>query len=117
MTRYLWISFLVLGASSIAAADETCNSPYVGNLIKGHALLLVDHGNVLRDAMLKSHISDHDLDEELRLRGVQGVQDVRYAYKERNGEVSVIKRKKAPRILDIAVQQGVQTVRLEVQGG
>src|SRR5207245_2595005 len=30
-----WLSALVLCAASLAAADETCNSPYIGNLIKG----------------------------------------------------------------------------------
>jgi selenium-binding protein 1 len=30
-----WLSSLLLCASSLAAADETCNSPYIGNLIKG----------------------------------------------------------------------------------
>jgi len=30
-----WLVALVLGAVSLARADETCNSPYVGNLIRG----------------------------------------------------------------------------------
>src|SRR5438105_15508265 len=30
-----WLVALVLGAVSVARADETCNSPYVGNLIRG----------------------------------------------------------------------------------
>src|SRR5438132_564626 len=30
-----WLVALALGASSLALADETCNSPYVGNLIRG----------------------------------------------------------------------------------
>jgi selenium-binding protein 1 len=30
-----WFVALALGASSLALADETCNSPYVGNLIRG----------------------------------------------------------------------------------
>jgi selenium-binding protein 1 len=30
-----WLSGLVLCAGSVAVADETCNSPYIGNLIKG----------------------------------------------------------------------------------
>src|SRR5438270_6668589 len=30
-----WLGGLVLCAASLAAADETCNSPYIGNLIKG----------------------------------------------------------------------------------
>src|SRR6266481_27843 len=30
-----WLGGLVLCASSVAVADETCNSPYIGNLVKG----------------------------------------------------------------------------------
>src|SRR5438270_12558719 len=30
-----WLGGLALGPASLAAADETCNSPYIGNLIKG----------------------------------------------------------------------------------
>ena len=35
MARYFWVVLVVLGAGLRAVADETCNSPYVGNLIKG----------------------------------------------------------------------------------
>jgi uncharacterized membrane protein YcaP (DUF421 family) len=42
--------------------------------------------------MRHSHVSEHDLFEGLRLHGVERLEDVKLAYKERNGEISVIRR-------------------------
>jgi len=39
---------------------------------------------------------------------------VKLAYLERNGGISVIPRKPEPRVLEVAVEEGVQTVRIEV---
>lgn len=85
-----------------------------GSLVKGHAHLLVRDGQVLGTAMRKSHISMNDLLEQLRLSGVEDVQQVRLAYKERNGEISVIRRPATCCVLEIPVKEGVQTVRIEV---
>jgi uncharacterized membrane protein YcaP (DUF421 family) len=62
-----------------------------GTLLKGHVRLLVEDGVPLVENMRRSHISRHDLEEALRLKGVDDIQKVRRAYKERNGEISVIK--------------------------
>ena len=35
MTGAAWLFFFALNATLRAHADETCNSPYLGNLIKG----------------------------------------------------------------------------------
>jgi uncharacterized membrane protein YcaP (DUF421 family) len=64
-----------------------------GTLIKGHVRPLVIDGQLQIDAMQKSNLSEHDVMEELRLHGVDEVSEVARAYKERNGEISVIKRK------------------------
>jgi len=53
---------------------------------------VVEEGRVLERNMRHSHISREDLMESLRLRGVERVEDVKCAYKERNGEISVIRR-------------------------
>ncbi len=71
-------------------------------MLKGNTELLVDNGRVLRKAMLHSHISDHDLIEQLRLRGVDNLQEVRAAFKERNGEISVLTERSAPQMLDVS---------------
>jgi len=91
-----------------------CHWHAFGTLVKGNAYLIVQDGQPLCKNMSRSHISDHDLEEELRLHGIDELADVRRAYKERNGEVSVLKRKPSGQILDIAVREGVQTVRLEL---
>jgi uncharacterized membrane protein YcaP (DUF421 family) len=41
------------------------------------------------------------------------VRQVKRAYKERNGEISVIKRDKLPQMVNIAVDDGIKTVRIE----
>ena len=92
-----------------------CRSHGFGNLFKGNPELLVENGRVLSKAMRHSHLSDHDLIEQLRLRGVDNLQEVRAAFKERNGEISVLAERATPHVLDVAVQGGVQTVRIALQ--
>jgi uncharacterized membrane protein YcaP (DUF421 family) len=67
-----------------------CRSHAAGIALKGSPILLIDHGTLKADAMRGAHISDHDLEEGLRLNGVENFTQVKYAYKERNGEISVI---------------------------
>ena len=73
-----------------------CRWHAFGDLIKGHAYLLIKDGEVNQRAMLHSHISQHDLEEALRLAGLESVEEVHLAHKERNGEISFIKRKGPP---------------------
>lgn len=91
-----------------------CRWHALGTVIKGHSFPLVKDGVLDEEAMLHSHISPHDLEEAIRLEGLETVDEVHLACKERNGEVSVIERKKPPRIIEISVQDGVQTVRIEI---
>jgi uncharacterized membrane protein YcaP (DUF421 family) len=84
----------------------------LGTMLKGRAYLLVEDGVLDRERMRLSHISDHDLDEQLRINGVESVADLRQAYEERNGEISMVKRAREPRVLEVQVQKGVQTVRI-----
>jgi uncharacterized membrane protein YcaP (DUF421 family) len=64
-----------------------------GNLTKGHAVQLVSDGLPLPANMSASHISKHDLIEAARLRGIATIGDIAEAYKERNGEISIIKQR------------------------
>ncbi len=76
--------------------------------------MVIEDGKAIETNLRHSHISEQDLLGELRLQGVASCDDVKQAFKERNGEVSVIKKRES-RIVDIAVQQGVQTVRLQLE--
>ena len=85
-----------------------------GVAFKGHERLLVRDGRIDWATMRQAHMSERDLWEDLRGKGVSDLAGVAEARLERSGELSVIKAKSAPRILDIRVAEGVQTVRLEL---
>jgi len=64
--------------------------------------------------MRKAHMSDKDLWEDLRGKGISRVDEVAEGRLERNGGLSVLKAKRDPKIVDIHVAEGVQTVRVEL---
>lgn len=62
-----------------------------GTWIKGHDRVLVKDGEILWKAMRRSHLSEQDLMQTLRLNGkTADVAKVKTARLERNGDVSVI---------------------------
>jgi uncharacterized membrane protein YcaP (DUF421 family) len=125
MTGHASISGTSAACAAIVAAHWlltllACHWHGFGTLLKGNAYVIVEDGKALRKNMSRSHISEHDLEEELRLGGLSGMDaldQVQCAYKERNGQLSILKKRKPPRVLEVAVQGGVQTIRLEVQSG
>jgi uncharacterized membrane protein YcaP (DUF421 family) len=65
--------------------------------------------------MRRSHITEKDLLAALRTKGQQPEPDkVDQAYLERHGEISVVPAAK-PSIIDVTVENGVQTVRLKLE--
>jgi uncharacterized membrane protein YcaP (DUF421 family) len=90
---------------------------WLGNAIKGQEYLLISNGEIVRENLLRSHISERDLIEELRLQAnVESPAQVQTAYKERSGEVGVVKKPLPPHVLEIAVHDGVQIVKIEWSG-
>ena len=83
-------------------------------LLNGHAQPLIRSGRVLSEQMRKNYISDSDLDEELRLGAhTTEIERVEEARIERNGEISFLKR---PQVVEVAVREGVQSIRIELVG-
>ncbi len=64
---------------------------HIGRLMKGTPVLLIENGKVNTPALRRHSLSSDDLQEDLRLNGVDQPEAVRSATLERNGEVSVIK--------------------------
>ena len=88
-----------------------------GSLIKGNPVLLIENGELLEDAMRRTSISRKDLEEALRLDGMPAeTARVQRAYLERDGSISVIPQHDTPRLIDVRVAAGVQTVRIELSG-
>lgn len=65
-----------------------------GRLIKGHDQLLVRDGQLQEDALRKTHITEHDLQEALRNNGhAPDLSQIESAHLERNGDISIISKK------------------------
>jgi uncharacterized membrane protein YcaP (DUF421 family) len=97
----------------------TFRSHPFGSLVKGNPHRLVSGGQVDWNAMRRNRISRRDLEEALRLGGnrpdLEGIDE---AYFERSGNISFVPRKRAgggePRVIEVKVENGVQTVRIEI---
>ncbi len=90
--------FKTLGASVLLVllhrlfGEITCRFPTVSKMVKGDAIVLVKQGKALPKAMRLCHISEDDLEENLRLNAnVAGIEEVAEARLERNGQISVVK--------------------------
>lgn len=64
--------------------------PRFGELIKGSTQTLVEDGVVRRRQLDDHHISEADLLEDLRIKGVDSPEKAKLATLERSGEISVI---------------------------
>lgn len=85
-----------------------------GKLIKGDSIVVVRDGQVDERAMRHCHLTRHDLMEELRAKSVEDLSGIKEARLERNGAISVIKSDDPPRIVEISVEEGVKSVRLQI---
>ena len=85
-----------------------------GVLIKGHPRLLVRDGEIDEAMMRKTHMTERDLEEDLRGQGMADTAKVAEARLERSGSVSVVKADSGPKVVDVQVAAGVQTVRIEL---
>ena len=86
----------------------------VGPLVKGNEIALVEEGRMDEAAMRRGGITRRDLDEALRHNGQSpDLSRVEAAWLERDGGISIIPRRTV-KVVDIAVRDGVQVVRVEL---
>ena len=77
---------------------SACRFHTIGRLLKGQPEVLIENGQVHKNVMNRLHISQHDLDEDLRLKtGSEDTSQIAHAMVERNGELSVSKQEQAGR--------------------
>lgn len=115
--------FVTLAASALLVllhqvlAWLTYHSHGFGLFLKGRAQTLIEDGQVVERNLRRHQISKGDLEEALRLNGrVADPSQVQEARFERNGDISVLekKEKREPKILEVQVREGVQTIRIEI---
>jgi uncharacterized membrane protein YcaP (DUF421 family) len=70
-----------------------CYSHGFGKLIKGLPDVIVENGAPILQMMRRNHISEHDLEEDLRLDAqTEDLSKIRIARIERSGDISFIKK-------------------------
>jgi uncharacterized membrane protein YcaP (DUF421 family) len=88
---------------------------WFGPVVKGSPVTLVRDGIVDQDAMRSAGVSTRDLEQALRAQGkVVDPSRVRLAVLERDGNISVLPRDTSPQVVEVSVEPGVQTVRVEL---
>ncbi|MFN3651258.1 MAG: DUF421 domain-containing protein [Armatimonadota bacterium] len=88
---------------------------WFGPLVKGHPVLLIENGTIRREGLREASLSEKDLQEAMRLQAKRtDAEGIRLAYLERDGSISVIPEDPEPRILEVTVRDGVQTVRIQL---
>lgn len=76
-----------------AFAFGAFKSHWFGRLIKGDSLTLVRNGEIDWKEMKRSLVSEHDLEEDLRLDAkTEDISQIRTARLERSGDISFIKK-------------------------
>ncbi|WP_201861301.1 DUF421 domain-containing protein [Microvirga soli] len=86
-----------------------------GTLVKGKAGVLVRKGDVDTSSMRALHLTEHDLWEDLRGKGISRPDQVEEARLGRSSKLSVLKAASEPKVVDVMVRVGVQTVRIEIR--
>jgi uncharacterized membrane protein YcaP (DUF421 family) len=89
---------------------------WFGSFVKGERVLLIEDGEIQREGMREANITENDLKQAIRLNtNHSDPSKIKTAYLERDGSISVIPLKGEPRVVDVSVKDGVQTVRVELQ--
>jgi len=113
--------FLSLAAAALfvalhrVSAYLSFRSHRFGRLFKGKPGLLIRDGRMVDEALAEHRLTRHDIEEALRIKGhLDDPAKVREAWFERNGEISVLPRSGEPKVVEVRVHEGVQTVRIEI---
>lgn len=101
-----------------AIAALSYYSDYFGDIIKDKPRKLIVDGEIIEDALQKSKIGKHDLMQALREEAnLDSPDKVKTAYLERDGNITVIAKAKEPQVVDVKVDDGVQTVKIMIEQG
>lgn len=110
----------ILAAAAVIAlhwllAVLAFRTSFVGPLVKGEPRLLIKDGEVQEEQMRQAKLSDLDLQQALRSHSLQEPGQVKRAYLERDGSISVMPFDKTPQVIEVASDHGIQTIRIKME--
>jgi uncharacterized membrane protein YcaP (DUF421 family) len=68
--------------------------PFVEKLVSAPPLQIIKNGRLLKRNMRREYLTEEELTDHLRLEGIDDVGEVKAAYVEGDGKISVVARKK-----------------------
>ena len=108
-------SFVLIGAHWLLGIF-TYKYKWISTFVKGNCRKIVSDGELIRGELDKSHLSNNDVYEQLRLKSNENqIDNIEEAVLERNGEVSIVRKKKEPRVIEFPVEEGTKRVRIEME--
>ena len=79
---------------------------------------MVKDGEIQWKGMREASVTERELMQAIRSSGTEpDPSHVQSAYMERGGSICIVPRQEGPKILEVSVENGVQTVRIELQQG
>ncbi|WP_250427702.1 DUF421 domain-containing protein [Pontibacter ruber] len=84
---------LVLLHRALASVAYSMRWGSVSDFLKGRTITLIKDGKLQQEALRENSITENDLKEALRKQGCTDLEDVHTACLERNGDISVVKKK------------------------
>ena len=86
------LACLVLAITHRLFGYFSIGSGRFGALVKGEKILLYHDGKMDESNMRRSLVTENDLMESVRIKGYDSLDDIKAAYMERNGQISIIKK-------------------------
>jgi uncharacterized membrane protein YcaP (DUF421 family) len=94
----------------------TFRTNWLGPIVKGNRVLLIKQGSIQEEGMRQGNVTRNDLTQAIREKTkYTDPSQIRLAYLERDGQISVVPEKGELRVIDVSVEKGVQTVRIELE--
>jgi uncharacterized membrane protein YcaP (DUF421 family) len=91
-------------------------SDVLDHFIKGTHRKIVENVQINREVMRKNHITKEDLFQQVRTNGkTDDLNSFQKDYFERSGDISIIQFKKKPKVLEVEVEKGVETIRIVLE--
>lgn len=89
--------------------------PAFDTFIKGQSRVLIQDGQLRYPILQRSHITPSDLQSTLRLNSqCTSPSQVSIARLERSGQISIVPQSQPPQVIDVAVEDGVKTIRIQL---
>jgi uncharacterized membrane protein YcaP (DUF421 family) len=108
-----WAAGLTLIAMHWLLSTLSYHVSWFGSVIKGHEVELVRDGQILEDGMRETGTTVRDLERAMRSDGnAPDTESIRMAYMERDGSISTVPKSSGPKVIEVDVRDGVQTVRI-----